>query len=282
MSLKICSLASGSSGNATWISTGKTSVLVDCGAAARDVVDRLGRIGVHPSSLDGILITHAHSDHYRSAGTIHARYGVPVFIDPAAAKAASRRGGATSWRRIRETRPIPSHIGDLGILALDTTHGFPPDEGRTVAYVLEHRGRRAAVVTDLGRSDAPLLRALRGVDAILLEANHDEEIIRRKLESRAFARDWEYLGWVLSDHGHLSNRQCAETLAAVLTRKDCHVFLGHLSENHRDPARDNNDHRRAQSQVRRFLEEEGAPMPLLHRTYRIGREATQPSVIAEV
>jgi phosphoribosyl 1,2-cyclic phosphodiesterase len=282
MPLKICALASGSSGNATWISTGKTSVLVDCGAAARDVVERLERIGMHPGGLDGILITHAHSDHYRSAGTIHARYGVPVFVDPATARAARRRGSGSSWRRITETRPIPQQIGDLEVRALDTRHGFPPDEGRTVAFLLGHKRSRVAVVTDLGEADEALLAALRGVDAIVLEANHDAETIERKLESHAFARDWEYLSWVLGDHGHLSNRQCAEALARILTGKACHVFLGHLSENHVDPLRDNNDHRRAQAEVRRYLEQHRVPVPHLHRTYRIGREASQPSVVAEV
>lgn len=282
MPLRICALASGSSGNATWISTGKSSVLVDCGAAARDVIERLARIGADPADLDGILITHAHSDHYRSAGTIHARYGVPVFVDPATARAARRRGGGTSWRRIEETRPIPQQIGDLEVQALDTRHGFPPDEGRTVAYLLTHRRSRVGVVTDLGETDEALLRALRGVDAIVLEANHDAETIERKLGDRAHTRDWPYLSWVLGDHGHLSNRQCAEALAAILTGRDCHVFLAHLSENHVDPTRDNNDHRRAQSEVRRYLERHGVPVPHLHRTYRIGREASQPSVIAEV
>lgn len=282
MSLSICSLASGSSGNATWISTGKTSVLVDCGTAARDVVERLARIGVHPAQLDGILITHAHSDHYRSAGTLQARYGVPVFVDPATARAARRRGGGTSWRRVKETRPIPEQLGDLEIQAIDTRHGFPPDEGRTVAFLLQHRSARAAVVTDLGEVDEALIRAVRGVDAIVLEANYDEETLSRKLSSHVFARDWQYLTWVRSDHGHLSNRQCAEALAAILDGGECHVFLGHLSENHVDSERDNNDYLRAHTEVRRHLEKLRVPVPHLHRTYRIGRETTGPSPIVEV
>ena len=282
MSLSICSLASGSSGNATWVSTGRTSVLVDCGTAARDLVERLDRIGVHPAQLDGILITHAHSDHYRSAGTIQARYGVPVFVDPATARAARRRGGGTSWRRVKETRPIPERIGDLEIQAIDTRHGFPPDEGRTVAFRLQHRSAQVAVVTDLGETDDGLLQALRGVDALVLEANYDEETLSRKLSDRAFARDWQYLSWVRSDHGHLSNRQCAEALAAILDGRECHVFLGHLSENHVDALRDNNDHARAHAEVRRHLERLGVPVPHLHRTYRIGRESTGPSRIVEV
>jgi len=282
MTLKICSLASGSSGNATWISTGRTSVLIDCGTAAREIVDRLGRIGAHPAELSGIFITHAHSDHYRSAGTIQARYHVPIYIDPATERAANVRGRSTSWRRVQDTRPIPEQLGDLGIEAVDTRHGFPPGEGRRAAFVLRHGRAKIGVVTDLGETDDALLSALQGVDALVLEANHDEEIIRRKLADHRFASDWQYLSWVLSDHGHLSNRQCAEALATLLTGRKCHVFLAHLSENHNDPRRDNNDFHRAQSCVRRFLEAEGIPVPHLHRTHRIGREASPPSVVVEV
>lgn len=151
-----------------------------------------------------------------------------------------------------------------------------------MAFVLRHARAKLGVVTDLGETDEALLAALRGADALVLEANHDEEIIRRKLADHRFATDWQYLTWVLSDHGHLSNRQCAETLAGTLTGAPCHVFLAHLSENHNDPRRDNNDFHRAQATVRRLLEAERIPVPHLHRTYRIGREASQPSVVVEV
>lgn len=282
MPLTICSLASGSSGNATYVSTGRTSILVDCGSSAREVTLRLAAIGTDPSHLDGILITHAHSDHYRSAGTLHARFGVPIYVDPSTARSLARRGRWTSWRRIDQTRPIPSEIGDLEVEALDTSHGNPPEEGRTVAYHLRHGQSRAGVVTDLGRVSEEMCARLAGVGALILEANHDEGIIHRKLADHAFAGDWPYLTWVLSDQGHLSNRQCGAALAAIVDRPGCHVFLAHLSENHHDPRRDNNDHRTALDQVSRMLREAGAPFPTFHRTWRIGREPSRPSEVVEV
>jgi phosphoribosyl 1,2-cyclic phosphodiesterase len=282
MGLKICPLASGSSGNATYVSTGKTSILVDCGPAARDVERFLADIGVHPRQLDGILITHAHSDHYRSSGTIHARHGVPVFVDPTTARAARNRGQHTSWKRLDETRPLPESIGDLGIRPVDTQHGFPPHEGRTVGFVLEHRGKRAAVMTDLGLPTPGVIEGLRGVDALVLEANYDAESIRRKLGDQAFSNDWEYLRWVQSDLGHLSNEQCGELLAASLDGRECHVYLAHLSENHGEPRRDNNNHRLAFQAVTAVLEKHGVPIPHLHRTHRIGREPGRPAEIIEL
>jgi phosphoribosyl 1,2-cyclic phosphodiesterase len=281
MGLKVCPLASGSSGNATFVSTGKTSVLIDCGTTRRDLVVLLASIQVRPADLDGILITHAHRDHYKSAGTIHVQFGVPVFVDRATAWAAYRRGGGTSWPRIREPRPIPESIGDLGIHAFDTQHGSslhgytpdgrPVDEGRTVGFVLEHRRKRVAVATDIGTITPTVAEALRGVDAMVIEANYDEGIIEEKLSGKRgdFRTHHDYLEWVRSDWGHLSNRQCGEALSAALTGKGRHVYLGHMSVPHADPRMDNNEFDEAVRTVTAILCQTGAPMPHLHRTWRL-------------
>jgi len=281
MTLRICSLASGSSGNATYIASDRTAILVDCGTSAREIEARLGAIGVDPARLDGILISHSHVDHYRSAGTIHARHGVPVYADPSAARALAHRGMRTSWKRLRDVRPIPERIGEIEIEALDTSHGFGDGEGRTVAFTFRHRRSRAAVVTDLGIVTPRIVAALRGVRAIVLEANYDEALVRRKLSEPAYAPDWHRLRWLLSDRGHLSNRQCAEALAAILTDEETHVFLGHLSANHLDPRQDNNGVRAAVETVREVLTRERVPMPILHETHRIGRRARGPSDIVD-
>lgn len=280
--MRLCSLASGSSGNATFIATDRSALLVDSGPPARDVIARLAEIGVDPQRLDGILITHAHSDHYRSAGTLGIRYGIPVYCDPTTASALSWRGRYSSWKRLTETLPIPDRIGDIEVEAVDTSHGHSPGDGRTVAYILRHHQTRAAVVTDLGMVPDGMQQKLRGVDAIVLEANYDETTVRRKLEDPRFYSDHHYLSWVASDKGHLSNWQCAETLAAILTDRDCHVFLGHLSENHEDARQDNNEHQIALDTVTDLLRRERLPLPHFHRTFRIGRRASGPSDLIEI
>lgn len=281
MGLRICPLASGSSGNATYISTGKTSVLVDCGTTRRDLVALLDAIQVRPDDLDGILITHAHRDHYKSAGSIHAQFGVPVFVDPATAWAAYRRGAGTSWSRIREPQPIPEAIGDLGVRVFDTQHGIshhgftptgrPVDEGRTVGFVLEHHRRRIAIATDIGIVTPTVIEALRNVDAMVIEANYDDRTIDEKLSGKTgdFRNCADYLEWVRSDWGHLSNRQCGQALTGALTRKNCHVYLGHMSVPHSDPRMDNNNAEEATKTVTAILRKAGAPMPHLHRTWRL-------------
>ena len=151
-----------------------------------------------------------------------------------------------------------------------------------MAFHLSDGRSRAAVVTDLGTLTESLCRALRGVDILVLEANHDESTVRRKLADPGHVPDWQYLSWVLSGHGHLSNRQCAEGLASILTGKEVHVLLAHLSENHTDPRRDNNHHLTARMDISRLLERERIPLPVFHRTHRIGLEQGGPGAVIEV
>ncbi|MBM3287067.1 MAG: MBL fold metallo-hydrolase [Candidatus Eisenbacteria bacterium] len=280
--MRICSLASGSSGNATYIASERTSILVDCGTSAREVEARLASIEVDPAEIDAILITHAHTDHYRCAGTLNARYGIPVHVDPSTARAIRSRDRWTSWKRLRETMPIPDHVGDIEVRALDTSHGFPARDGRTVAYLFKNRGRRVGVVTDLGKPTRGLVAALKGVDAIVLEANYDEEVLRDKLSDPGFAGDWRYLEWVASEMGHLSNSQCAQILSEILDDGSAHVFIGHVSENHHDPRQDNNESEHAMRVIRGLLARDGLPAPHLHRTYRIGRDASKASRVIVV
>ncbi len=280
--VSICSLASGSSGNATYVATDRTAVLIDCGTTAREAIARLAAIGVHPGELDAILITHAHIDHYRSAGTLHARYGIPIYVDPSTARALEWRGRHSSWPRVRETRPLPRQIGDLEVETIDTSHGDGGRDGRTVAFVLRHHRRKVGVLTDLGEAGAATIEALRGFDALLIEANYDEPILRRKLADPSFAGDWSYLTWVEGTRGHLSNRQCGEILLQTVRDSVVHVLLGHMSENHHSSRQDNNHHRLATESIRGLFAREGLACPTLHRTHRIGREPGPPSPVIEL
>ena len=265
--LSICALASGSSGNAILVRSENTCVLVDSGISARVIEDRLGRLGIAPDSLAGIFITHAHADHYRTAGTMHVRHGIPIYLDPSTEGAIRTRGCRISWRKVRETRPIPESVGDLQVRALDTSHAA---DGRTVAYRFTHRSRSVAVATDLGMVPQSLLDGLRGVDALLLEANYDAPTIRRKLCDRRFSPSWEYLNWVESERGHLSNDQCAAALREILTGPEARVLLGHVSENHRRPDQNNNHWMTAEDTVRLAFQRAGHRPPHLYRTYRSG------------
>ncbi|MBD3163490.1 MAG: MBL fold metallo-hydrolase [Candidatus Eisenbacteria bacterium] len=276
VSLTLRALASGSSGNATLVSGRDATILVDCGTSARELTARLYACGIDPRSLDAILITHAHVDHYRAAGTMNRRFGIPVHVDPSTARSLAHCGRNSSWRQLRETRPIPGRIGAIEITPIDVPHGEPGRTGRTVAFHFESDRVRAAVVTDLGTVPEAGLSRLRGVDGLILEANYDEETVRRKLADPRFLHDHHYLSWVASDRGHLSNRQCAEAIATIATEATHHVILGHLSTNHPDSARDNNDPRNALETVRGILRRQRVRAPELTIAPRLGALEAPP------
>jgi phosphoribosyl 1,2-cyclic phosphodiesterase len=269
MALEVCVLASGSSGNATYISSGKARLLIDCGLAAREVVNRLAAIGVDPRKLDGILLSHAHTDHFTSAGTMHARFGVPVFALPETEAAARAKPWAGSFHRVKDCRDIPATLGDISIETFPVPHGGP-DAGKPVGFMLESGLKRLGHVTDCGEMTALGLKLLHDADALVLEANYHPQVIGRKLKDPKFSRDWHYLKWVDSPRGHLSNAQCAEVLKKVLTERTKAVFPAHVSENHHDPARDNNDFGTLSSVLMMALLEAGFK-PRIVRTYRRDR-----------
>jgi len=250
MPLEVCVLASGSSANATYISSGRTRLLVDCGLPAREIVRRLAEIPVDPKRLDGILISHAHTDHFRSAGTMFAKYGVPVHTMPETEDAILGKPSCGSFWRVRDCGRFPESIGDISIETFRVPHGGGArDAGRPVGFIFESGGVRIGHVTDAGELPKPFVKALRGVNALVIEANYHEPILRKKLNDPAFASDWHYLKWVDGPTGHLSNEQCVGALGEILTQETEAVFPAHLSENHHDPRRDNNDFQIASSAI---------------------------------
>lgn len=284
MSLKLCVLASGSSGNATWIATARTHLLVDAGLPASEITQRLRDIGSDIRKLDGILLTHAHADHCRSAGTLNHRHDIPVFAPQATFTAIEQQLRKGRHRRVRSPKDIPSAIGDLTIEVFPTQHGDPSKAaGETLGFVLRLGNSAAAIATDLGKPTEAVRNALTHAQILVLEANYDEAILARKLGDPAFREDWEYLEWVRSDYGHLSNRQCADLLASVIPAGVAtDVFLAHLSENHHDARRDNNRYELAREAVLARLSESSLPPPRLHRTYRRGLTRGQPSAVVEI
>ncbi len=280
MSLRVCVLASGSTGNATLVSDGQTHILVDCGLVAKEIEGRLGVLGIDPSDLAGILITHAHMDHFRSAGTIHARYGVPVHIDVSADKSIRQRASNGSYHRLKQIKPIDSEIGGITIENFTTSHEVWG--GHPVAFVLSKGDARVGIVTDTGKVSRQGLDMLRGCQIMVVEANYDADTLTAKLNDRRYSMDWQYLRWVESDRGHLSNGQCAKVLAETVTAETEHVFLAHISDNHVEQHKDNNSYAQARKTVRDFFRREGLQLPTLHQTWRRGATEGRASTMVTV
>lgn len=223
MGLRFASLGSGSRGNATLVGSGETWVLVDCGFPAREFESRCGRLGFDPRLLSAILVTHEHGDHTRGVGAVARRFDLPVCLSHGTWH-ASRLG------KLPETRRFAAHDGPfaIGDLAIDPVP-VPHDAREPIQFVFHHRGRAFGLLTDLGSVTPRIIDAFDGLDALLIECNHDPTMLAEgpyppSLRARVGGR-----------FGHLANHQAAQFLAAIDHGRLRHLVAGHLSEQNNRP-----------------------------------------------
>jgi phosphoribosyl 1,2-cyclic phosphodiesterase len=223
MSFRFASLGSGSRGNATLVQAGGTSVMVDCGFAARELVARCEGLGFDPATLAAILVTHEHGDHTRGVGAVARRFGIPVWMSHGTWR-ASRFG------EIADLNLFAGHEGDFRIGDLLVTPVPVPHDAREPTQFVFTRDRlRLGLLTDLGSITPRVLRAFDGLDALLLECNHDLELIANgpyppSLQAR-----------VGGHYGHLNNAQAADFLRQIDHGRLRHLVAGHLSEKNNAP-----------------------------------------------
>ncbi len=234
-------LGSGSRGNATYVEAGKTRILVDAGFSGRQIADRLARVGVAVETLDALVVTHEHGDHLRGIGVLARRYRLPVYLTQATLEVA----GAT-FRGTERIVPFraghPFRLGALRVDPFPTVHDAVDPVALTL--IAEGCGSRLGIATDLGRPTAGIRHALSGCHFLILEANHDEGLLRTgPYPPSVQAR-------IASSHGHLSNRGAARFLGELLHPGLAGVLLAHLSAECNDPDR-------ASSVVRPVLEDAG-------------------------
>ena len=223
-------LASGSAGNATLIRAGETSLLVDAGLDLDALRARLDAARVAPRSIDALAITHGHLDHARAAGGFSKAHAVPIhcaegIMSNASVKGAHRLVAFTIGRRFE----LPTKGAADAPLAL-TPVLIPHDARPTVAFRIEHGGRVAALVTDMGRPDLAAIGALQGAHTLVLEFNHDVELLARGPYSASLKRR------VGGPHGHLSNAEACAMLRMLCGPELHTLVLAHLSRKNNTPA----------------------------------------------
>lgn len=226
MSLSFTLLGSGSSGNVTLISAGDTHILVDVGLSGRETARRLAECGLNPQQISAIVVSHEHGDHCRGIAPFARHLEVPIFMTDAAY--AAYCGTGTSFaekkrQRIESGRPFDVH----GVLF--TPFAVAHDASDPLAFGIEKNGVKIAVVLDLGEISHLVVERLRGCDAIVLESNHD----RNMLEVGPYP--WALKQRVWSRLGHLSNDQVAGYLATDFDGSARHMVLAHLSEKNNLP-----------------------------------------------
>jgi phosphoribosyl 1,2-cyclic phosphodiesterase len=216
-------LASGSSGNAALVATARTRVLVDAGLSRRELRRRLAAIGEPFERIDAILISHEHSDHVSGLPVIAKTLGAPVFLTHLAAPAIGWNGHQPRLETFQAGARLV--IGDLEI----DTFTIPHDAADPVAFCFRSQGLKAALVTDLGYIPDSIRFHLRGADLLLLESNHDLEMLK------VGPYPWAVKQRVMSRNGHLSNDAVAEFIGSALDAAVRTLVLGHLSENNNHP-----------------------------------------------
>lgn len=228
--MKFCSLYSGSSGNSIFIASDNAKVLIDAGLAGKKIDDALKHIGEESSSIDGIFITHEHIDHIKGVGVLSRKYDIPIYANDNTWAVMEKNIGKIKEHNIRiMDRRSSIIINDLEIRSFNIPHDAIAPVGYTVSYA----GKNASVVTDFGVFTEEIRDNIIDSDIILLESNHDVNMLRMgpypyKLKLR-----------VLGENGHLSNEDCGSAIVSLLKNdKKKQIVLGHLSgtNNHPDLA----------------------------------------------
>ena len=217
------SLISGSSGNSAFISDGKTNILTDCGMSGKKLTEALAAIDKTPDMIDAILITHEHIDHVRGAGIIARRYNIPIYTTDGTHFAMDIGKVDDSLRY--SVKPYEGfEIGSIGVCPFTIPH----DATAPVGYSFFCDGTKFSIATDIGKMNDNIFNAIKGSEKIILESNHDVEMLR------CGAYPFPLKQRILSDFGHLSNENAALTALELVKSGTKHLMLGHLSiENNR-------------------------------------------------
>jgi phosphoribosyl 1,2-cyclic phosphodiesterase len=221
--MQIHVLASGSTGNATFIQLGNANILIDAGISTRRIKNSLSAVGMAIEDLDGVLITHEHRDHVAGLTTLTKKYRLPVYTRP------------DTWQAMHCKKDLPAEcccemsssldIKEVKIESFDISH----DAADPVGYNLYYKDTKCSVATDLGFVTNTVKNALKGADAMVFESNHDVDMLKTG------SYPWYLKKRIMSNKGHLSNVDAGWTLAKLDRKSHTDVFLAHLSQENNRP-----------------------------------------------
>lgn len=228
--MEIVVLGSGSTGNATIVRSGDSTVLLEAGFSAKQIACRMREAGYDPDRISAVFVSHAHADHARGAPVFSRRHRVPTYMSDAAHESLVGRTRLSSRVRFHARLTLEeSGVVDVGPVRV-RSFPVPHDADGTVGYVVEAEGMRFGYVTDLGHATNLVVERLRGCDALLVEMNHDPDLLREG------PYPWSVKQRIASRRGHLSNDQGARLLEEALGPDTRLILLGHLSEVNNQPA----------------------------------------------
>ena len=226
--MRLCSISSGSDGNCIYVGGKDANILVDAGISGKKIEAGLKAIDVDPQKLDGIFITHEHTDHVSGIGVMARRYHIPIYatVETMYAMLHTKNVGRIPEELMHYIQPEQNvNIKDLMISPFSISH----DASNPVAYTFECDGHKMGIATDLGTYDQEIVEKLKGTEVLLLEANHDVNMLQ--------VGPYPYMlkQRILGNKGHLSNMLSARLLCELLGEHLKHVILGHLSKENNFP-----------------------------------------------
>lgn len=221
--MRLCSIASGSSGNCIYVGSESTHLLVDAGISGKRVEAGLNSIDMTAKDLDGIFITHEHSDHIKGLGVLARKHKIPIYATQGTLQAISRIHSLGKFPEgifhvIEADKTVC--MKDIQIHPFEISH----DAAQPVGYRFTCKESSVGIATDLGTYNEYLVSQLQNLDALLLEANHDIRMLQ--VGSYPYPLKQRILG----DRGHLSNENAGRLLCRLLHDNMKHIFLGHLSK----------------------------------------------------
>jgi len=219
---KFCPLFSGSSGNCTYIASSSGGILIDAGVSAKSIVTALAQRSADIADIKAIFITHEHSDHTSALRVLTSKYNIPVYATNGTINSIGMHFGKKT-----EHHAISGSVcvANMEITAFKTPH----DSRESCGFIVQTTDRRIAVCTDLGCVTDDVRDALTGCDLVMLESNHDIEMLKNG------PYPWYLKRRIMSDKGHLSNAGCGSLLTEIMCKTIKCVFLGHLSEENNRP-----------------------------------------------
>ncbi len=220
MALAISPLFSGSKGNCILIESSEACVLIDAGYSCSRIAAEMKKIGRHMEDVEGILVTHEHSDHIAGVGVTSRKYDIPVYANAPTWQAMSAKMGDLAKKNIRVIDESDFYIKDMCVQPYEISH----DAAQPFGYSLASGGKKISVMTDLGRVGSGILKYVDGSNIVLLESNHDIEMLKCGPYPYYLKRR------ILSTHGHLSNDDAGETALKLALSGVRGILLGHLSE----------------------------------------------------
>lgn len=224
--MKVCTLASSSKGNCVCIFDENTKILIDCGIPLIDLENKLRLLKIDPHDINGILITHEHSDHIKSVGTISRKYNIPIYSHVDGIEKLTAKIGHIKSNMLFCFNDVPFKVGEFII----NPFKLPHDAISCLGFNIFFQDKKVSIATDLGYADDEIVSKLYDSRIVILEANHDEQ---RLLDNPHYS--WFLKRRILSDKGHLSNKSSAEVISKLAHHNVKQILLAHLSEENNTP-----------------------------------------------